>query len=143
MMTTMAPEKFLSLVEKYPKLFVKKDDPRSRISDGIECGDGWYLLIDTLCGCIQKRVDWRQKGSPEENLQPTISLIKEKFGGLRFHLDGGDEYVNGLVTMAESMSYKTCESCGNTGEKKGTGWVFTRCDSCWKKREEKRKEAGL
>lgn len=55
--------------------------------------------------------------------------VKEKFGGLRFYYDGGDEYISGLSSMAESMSYVTCEVCGSAGKPNSGGWIKTLCDA--------------
>jgi hypothetical protein len=46
------------------------------------------------------------------------------------YFDGGDDHIEGVINMAEEMSYVTCESCGAPGEKRGTGWVNTYCDAC-------------
>lgn len=59
--------------------------------------------------------------------QVVASQVKEKFGGLRFYYDGGDDYISGLSAMAESMSYVTCESCGKPGESTNGGWIKTVC----------------
>lgn len=59
--------------------------------------------------------------------QVVATQIKEKFGTLRFYYTGGDDYIDGLVRMAESMSAVTCETCGNPGERHGGGWVTTLC----------------
>ena len=44
-----------------------------------------------------------------------IDQIKEKFGGLRFYISGGDEQVRGMIHMAEYLCSKTCEVTGNAG----------------------------
>lgn len=54
--------------------------------------------------------------------------VKEKYGTLRFYYNGGDEYIDGIVDMAESMSARTCETCGAPGKLRGGGWVYTACD---------------
>ena len=60
-----------------------------------------------------------------------ITQIKEKFGGLRFYYNGGDDYIHGLEAMAESLSYRTCEYCGATKDVGHTqGWVITCCKTC-------------
>ena len=64
---------------------------------------------------------------PPEFPQVTLDQVKEKFGTLRFYYTGGDEYIGGMVAMAESMSGVICESCGNPGERVGGGWVTTLC----------------
>jgi hypothetical protein len=32
--------------------------------------------------------------------------------------------------MAETLSYKTCEDCGNPGKTNHDGWIITLCDPC-------------
>jgi hypothetical protein len=60
--------------------------------------------------------------------QVTITCVKEKFGGLRIHLSGGDDYCYALIAMAERMSTVTCETCGNIGTlESNSGWLNTRC----------------
>jgi hypothetical protein len=56
-----------------------------------------------------------------------VEQIKEKFGGLRFYYQGGDEAISGMVTMAECWAYRTCEQCGNKGKQREGGWIRTLC----------------
>jgi len=55
-------------------------------------------------------------------------LLIEKFGGLRFYYDGGDEQIHGMVRMAESWAARTCETCGDPGKSRNGGWIRTLCD---------------
>jgi hypothetical protein len=136
----MTPEKESQLIAKYPKIF-----GGSLIDGGLACGDGWYDLLDVLCFQIQQSVDnavssqaWRLKNGkasqeevvPEEELQVVAAQVKEKFGGLRFYVDNGNDRIYGLISMAESMSYRICEDCGNPGKSGGRGWIRTLCDPC-------------
>jgi hypothetical protein len=81
---------------------------------------------------------------PEVVWQVTLDQVKEKFGTLRFYYTGGDEYISGLVSMAESMSGVICEECGNPAttespkNEDGTigGWIRTECKPCADKRAE-------
>jgi hypothetical protein len=57
-----------------------------------------------------------------------IQQIKEKFGGLRFYYQGGDDEISGMVRMAEAWAYHSCETCGNKGERRSGGWIRTLCD---------------
>jgi hypothetical protein len=57
-----------------------------------------------------------------------IEQIKEKFGGLRFYYQGGDDHIDGMVTMAEIWAGQTCETCGEKGKRRDGGWVRTLCD---------------
>jgi len=75
---------------------------------------------------------------PESIPQVTLDQVKEKFGTLRFYYSGGDDYISGMVSLAESLTGVTCESCGNVGERRGGGWVHTYCTPCEEAREIKR-----
>ena len=66
--------------------------------------------------------------------QVTVNQVKEKFGTLRFYYSGGDEYIDGLVAMAESMSAATCEECGKPGRTNNNGWLRTLCEEHAKER---------
>jgi hypothetical protein len=82
--------------------------------------------------------DFRQV--PESIPQVTLDQVKEKFGTLRFYYTGGDDYIRGMVSLAESLTGVTCESCGNVGEHRGGGWVHTYCTPCEEARELARKQ---
>lgn len=120
----MSPELDKVLCEKYPKIFANRyGDPRSTLMCfGFECGDGWYDIIDTLCHHIQKHVD------SKELPQVVAVQVKEKFGTLRFYTGSCDTTVNRLTYMAEDLSSKTCETCGNKGKLYMNGWWYTACD---------------
>ena len=77
---------------------------------------------------------------PQPIPQVTLDQVKEKFGTLRFYYSGGDDYISGMVSLAESMTGVTCESCGNVGERRGGGWVHTYCTPCEEAREIARKK---
>lgn len=133
-------KKWKTLYEKYPYLFQNKDKTpmESCMSFGIECGLGWYDLISSVCYMINQHEEniesqtrWRQKEEPEyknDYFPVKFDQVKEKFGGLRIYFSGGDDYVEGLVSMAEAISYKTCEVCGNKGSPNKGGWISTLCD---------------
>lgn len=52
-----------ALCEKYPLIFADRhgDYVTTAMCWGFECGDGWYNLINTLCGAIQTHIDQRAK----------------------------------------------------------------------------------
>ena len=89
-------------------------------------------LVEIVAG------DFRQV--PKSIPQVTLDQVKEKFGTLRFYYSGGDDYISGMVSLAESLTGVTCESCGNVGERRGGGWVHTYCEPCEIKREEAHKQ---
>jgi len=123
----MKAELEIALFKKYPEIFAGKDKSimESLIPFGLECGSGWYRIIDTLCRLIQHYV----QDHPDNSVEAV--QVKEKFGSLRFYINGGDDYVDGLITFAEAMSYMTCEQCGSTdGVTQTKGWVYTLCRQC-------------
>jgi hypothetical protein len=87
----------------------------------------------------QKMVEWIYEKAPKGGRPPIsikISQIKEKFGGLRFYYYGGDKYIDGLTSFAESLSYKICEQCGTTINVGSTqGWMCVVCEDCYKKHD--------
>jgi hypothetical protein len=129
------------LCEKYPKMMVNRNLPMTEtcMCWGFDCGDGWYNILNQLMGNIQHHIDWKNRNG-EVVPQVTLDQVKEKFGTLRFYYSGGDDYISGMVAMAEAMSGVTCEGCGNIGERKGGGWVHTYCEPCETKRENERAE---
>ncbi len=132
------------LFEKYPDLFSNKDKDimHSCMAWGIECNNGWYDIVSSVCWMIKQHEDnvkwqteYKQKTQPDyqsEYFPVKFDQIKEKYGGLRLYFSGGDEYVEGLMSMAEAMSYKICEVCGNKGKPNEGGWISTLCDGCRK-----------
>ena len=182
------------LVNKYPKIFKDRygDMKQTAMCWGFECGDGWFWIIDNLCGCIQSYIDSNSKKTRIKNKyvrffigllwslrkkmiwskihiirmlskylsydminklgnkfkkenyesipQVVTTQVKEKFGTLRFYFDGGDDLIDGMVWLAEHMSYQCCEKCGSTENIGQTsGWITTLCEKCgqsnpnWKK----------
>jgi hypothetical protein len=123
------------LCEKYPKMMVNRHASvqETAMCWGFSCGDGWYNILNALMGNIQGHIDWKNK---KEEVVPQVTLdqVKEKFGTLRFYYTGGDDYIRGLVSMAESMSAVTCEECGNPGKQTHGGWIKTTCTPCEDKR---------
>jgi len=109
----MKPELEQQLIDKYPKLFSSKQ------FWGFECGDGWYDILDYLCGSISSY------GNADNVL---VDQAKEKFGQLRFYVTGGDDMIDGMIWLAEHMSGHICESCGKKGELRNSGWLYTACD---------------
>jgi len=129
----MSPEKTKLLNEKFPKIFSE--------NFYFECGDGWFDLIATLCSNIQSHVDWKYKDLlPEEldDIQPKAVQVKEKFGGLRFYCSVTDDQIDGMISFAESYSYKVCEGCSNKASVYGDGWCRSHCSVCESQYQEKR-----
>ena len=121
------------LYEKYPKIFRQKDLSMQEtcMCWGLECRDGWYVLIDALCSNLQFNTDHNSHSEQYEN-QIEAFQVKEKFGGLRFYVEHSTDAQQGAISFAESLSYKICEVCGATKDVSQTkgGWVETLCEEC-------------
>lgn len=140
----MSPELEQKLFDDFPLLFDNrhKSPMESPMVFGIECGNGWYDLIRTVCWDIKnheenitRQTKWKIEQDPnyKSDYHPVkFDQIKEKYGGLRLYFSGGDDFITGLTHMAESMSYKLCENCGNKGKPNKGGWISTLCDGCRK-----------
>lgn len=89
----MKPELQAELFRRYPKLFRK---PGKRLHDhtapiderGIECGDGWFDIVDRLCRDCELEIETVIAQGVTSERWPRIAQIKEKFGGLRFYVNG-------------------------------------------------------
>jgi len=115
-------EKFAKhMEERFPKMLGGR-------YGGFAVGAGWYPILETLCTNIQSHIDWRVKQG-KDCPQVVVEQIKEKFGGLRFYYQGGDDYISGLVSMAESYADIACEDCGGIGKRRSGGWIRTLCDA--------------
>lgn len=118
------------LCKAFPKIFAQRNAPMTEtcMCWGFECGDGWFNIINQLCHRIQHHIDWMNR-TEEVVPQVVVEQVKEKFGTLRFYYSGGDDYISGLVDMAEGLSGVTCEVCGNPGTMTGGGWIRTLCET--------------
>jgi len=134
------------LCKKYPHMMVNRDKSMMEtcMCWGFDCGDGWFPILDQLMGNIQHHIDWNnknfEKGYAQYKQVPQVTLdqVKEKFGTLRFYYTGGDDTIDGMVRMAESMSGVMCEECSAPAETHGPGWIRTICKPCEEAREVKR-----
>ena len=127
-----------ALCEKYPKIFANRHASmmETAMCWGFDHGDGWYNIIDQLCNNIQSHIDWQEKIGKSVP-QVVATQVKEKFGTLRFYYDGGDDYISGLVSMAESWSAVACEECGAPGTQNSQGWIKTLCETHRQEREKR------
>jgi hypothetical protein len=106
--------------ETYPAMFAGR-------YGGFSIGAGWWPIVESLCADIQHHLNWKNR---ESQVVPPVVVeqIKEKFGGLRFYYQGGDDTISGMVRMAESWAGLTCEECGVPGQRRSGGWIRTLCD---------------
>lgn len=101
----MTPEKENRIIKDFPLIW--KKDPV------IDCGDGWFNLIYTLCNSIQNRIAYH---TGPIDIQLNVIKCDQKFGGLRFYFQGGDDMIRGMIFFAENLSVSICERCGAPGK---------------------------
>jgi hypothetical protein len=110
------------LAEKYPTLFkdLWGDKTKTCMAWGIECGDGWYQILDD---CFKEILE-----CPSGD---TIVLVqvKEKYGTLRIYTNSGTDCIDEAIDRAEIKSETTCEDCGDFGVLDTTGWWSVRCEN--------------
>lgn len=54
-----------------------------------------------------------------------ITQVKEKFGALRIYTKFSDMYIEGIISMAEGLSTRTCSETGNPGQiYDNNGWII-------------------
>lgn len=128
----MKKELELKLVEKYPTILMDYggDKRHTCMHWGMECGDGWYNLLDELL----EKLDYISKNT---GTQVVADQIKEKFGTLRFYYSTIiktdfnvepiiDKIISDIVQSAERKSAHICENTGKGGYLCGRGgWLRT------------------
>lgn len=123
------------LVKKYPIIFEDYGGEVSKtgMAFGIQCGDGWYFIIDMLCLTIKRICE-------KSNIKVKAFQIKEKFGRLCFYIQSDNIDTNicpeiyAVIEFASSLSSQVCEVCGSTKDVIQTGhWIMTRCSECLSK----------
>jgi hypothetical protein len=128
----MNKELELKLVEKYPNILCdyNGDKMKTCMHWGVECGDGWYDLLDELLA----KLDYLSSVS---GVQVVADQIKEKFGTLRFYYSTIAKtdldldvivckIIDDIVNRAEKRSIYICEKTGKDGVLcSRMGWLKT------------------
>lgn len=97
------------LYDKYPAIFIKNELPMTEtcMCWGIECGDGWYDLMDNLCARLNDICE-------KYDVKIVADQVKEKYGTLRFYysVEFGKRWTrkfsrmsNFLHTISSHLSY--------------------------------------
>lgn len=120
------------ITKKFPKMYAELGEQEPFTLFGFECGDGWFRIILWLSESIQNHIDshntWYAKHGEKKPIeQVKVCQVKEKFAGLRFYYSGGDDVIRGMVALAETVAYNTCEETGATNEvgRNTKGWIKT------------------
>lgn len=105
----------------------ERDPPSSVALYGIQCDNGWFTIINSLCDTLENRVNPTLENPME------ITQVKEKFGGLRVYATRVPEEAQASISTARLIASNTCEVCGDTPATKQTvrGRIKTVCDACY------------
>jgi len=124
------------ILNDFPRLFKNKNS----CIYGLETNDGWNDLIYNVSSLIEDAIEYRMNLQEEGKSECYAIQIKSKFGGLRFYVSFDDPYVNGIIALAEKLSYSMCEFCGQKASlveiKK---WYWTLCTEHYMKELERKK----
>lgn len=151
------------LFSRYPLFFravAAGDAPPSNIGNfGIQCGSGWYPLIEDAAAQIEHELRhmWSSQVAHWENiaaierallmeqadsvypLLPVCTDIRQVNGALVIVVVPGivcdcDSaqwlHLIDIVKKIKEQSYSVCESCGSPGKMRKTYWHHVYCDSC-------------
>lgn len=146
--------KLNQLINKYPKLFrenfhfecnegwynlidnicerVYKFVNKDEISEN-EIRELAYSLWEERGSPIgNPNIDWKYaKELLQEEVDIYVAQIKEKFGGLRFYINNGNDEIYEIIHEVEDESFSICEYCGNEGElRRNRSWLKTLCNEC-------------
>lgn len=99
-----------------PNIMVNTMNNYTRDSAKLSVGPGWSKIIDEIFDKL-----------PSDAF---ITQVKEKFGGLRFYVDGVDSDFYDFIQGMEEKSLTICEMCGQPGKPiTDRGWIKTRCEN--------------
>lgn len=94
---------------------------KSMVKWSSDVGKGWHPIVTEAIDAIESKGGF-------------ITQVKEKFGGLRIYVNGGDmDAIDDIIRAAERKATFTCEECGAPGViRNHSGWLKTTCESCTK-----------
>jgi hypothetical protein len=114
----MKQELFDGLKNKFPLSYAQLKS--------IDCEDGWFNIIKAASHSIEFELEWLPIDLKD---QIHITTIKQKLGGIRLYLNHTTPRLDGIVMMLESISYTTCETCGNVGDQRNSkGYMYVSCE---------------
>ena len=119
------------LVKTFPLLYRNRyaKETNTCMCWGFTHGDGWHSIIWDLSLKVEPLITAYTLEHPDDKDPPCAGQVKEKFGTLRFYMDGKSvPGINEAINKAESLSAVTCEVCGQPGKIRTGGWISCLCD---------------
>lgn len=128
--------KQMDILERYPTLYERTGgDKGLTVLDGsFACGVRWYPILDRPFADLTVI----QLNDVLTGLK--VVQVKEKFGGLRVHVNGDNKRIEAPITEVETEAAASCEQCGgpNPGLRNRVAWYGNISDSCTQKRRSER-----
>lgn len=100
----------------------------------IECGDGWFEIVDRLNSACEKEIEALNRQGVVKEGWPRVAQIKEKLGTLRYYVHG--PLSDGLLEQInrehsdDGDSAHTCERCCAARSARDGSLLNTYCDNC-------------
>ena len=117
----------MRIMQTWPQVYgsVYPPSTTSFLSEGFQCGPGWYPLIERLSADIAAILDEMPLAAFR------VLQVKQKFGGLRFRVTGSNERILNRIAKAQVEAAHTCEGCGGPARIRSVDmWLTTSCDPC-------------
>jgi len=122
-------ELYEEMIKKYPNLY--------RINKSIDCGPGWFPLLDDLSKALELMIlelkieQEKCVLEIEENSKlPCAVEVKEEDRALSFHMSESTDEMEQLIKKAERESSRICENCGKKGHVVSAHWYGFMCEDC-------------
>jgi hypothetical protein len=117
----------VNLINRYPQSLEIFHDVE-QLNINFTCGEGWSNLLEKTLFNINEEEQYI-KEYYKEYKPLKIVQIKEKFGCLRIYFKGGNDFMKGIIRLAESLSSDICEKCGEKGKlRTSDGYHYTACE---------------
>jgi len=107
----------------------------------INCNIGWYNLLNVMCKQIQDYIDKNNKTGKYLQIvdpihidkvdlmrQPNITKVSSKNNVLEITVIDSNQYIDGIVNMAQAISTVTCNQCSKQKINK-----YASCIACFNK----------
>jgi len=104
-----------------------KSEKESLMCWGFTCDDGWFPLVYSIAQMITDYVH------AHPGVDCAAFQVKQKFGGLRFYIEGGDDTLRAMIAKQSMKSFEICELCSAPAELRESpgGAIKTLCSDCY------------
>lgn len=87
------------------RLYKKFKFLKRKVMSSIDCGDGWYPIIDSMCAELKALATL-----PDDFV---ITKVFNKFGDMKVFSRNGNNGTRAIIERAFDKSMEICDSCGN------------------------------